>query len=159
VAWQLVLVVTQWISHFGQPDERIDFLILNLSYYRNKPSSMPENKDVEKQAGQSFEQKPLGFAALSSLMASDGDQELLIFRKFDEISARNLLYLQCELLSIEDRLKRCDRKLSKSGDMDLEEAAETWETMVEQAKDGKPVAQEMMELIHELRAKVKEYRK
>ncbi|CAG7558295.1 unnamed protein product [Fusarium equiseti] len=118
---------------------------------------MPENEDVEKHAGQTSEQKPLGFAALSSLMASDGDQELLIFRKFDELSARNLLYMQCELLSIEERLKRCDRKVSSSGNMDLEEAAETWEVMVEQAKDGRAEAKEMMELIQELRVKIKEY--
>ena len=120
---------------------------------------MPENKDIEKDAAQSSEQRPLGFAALSSLMASDGDQELLIFRKFDEISARNLLYMQCELLSIEERLKKCDNKLSSSGDMDLEEAAETWEVMVKQARDGRAEAQEMMELIKELRLKTKEYRK
>ena len=120
---------------------------------------MSENNDIEKHAGQNSEQKPLGFAALSSLMASDDDQELLIFRKFDEISARNLLYLQCELLSIEERLKRCDRRVSSSGDIDLEEAAEIWEVMVEQAKDGRAEAQEMMEVVKELRLKIKEYRK
>ncbi|KAF5673451.1 hypothetical protein FHETE_3365 [Fusarium heterosporum] len=118
---------------------------------------MSGNKDVEKHAGQNSQQKPLGFAALSSLMASDGDQELLIFRKFDEISARNLLYLQCELLSIEERLEKLDKKLSSSGDMDLEEAAETWEVMIEQAQDGKTEAKEMMALIDQLRAKMKEY--
>jgi len=117
------------------------------------------NKDVEKHAGQTSQQKPLGFAALSSLMASDGAQELFVFRKFDEISARNLLYMQCELLSIEERLKKCDKKLASSGDIDLEEAAETWEVMVEQARDGRTEAQEMMELVREMRSKVKEYRK
>lgn len=121
--------------------------------------SMSGSKDVERHAGQNSEQKALGFAALSSLMASDDDQELLIFRKFDELSARNLLYLQCELLSIEERLKRYDRKVSSSGDMDLEEAAETWEVMVEQTKDGRIEAQEIMRLVKELRVKMKEYRK
>ncbi|KAI1071462.1 hypothetical protein LB507_005295 [Fusarium sp. FIESC RH6] len=118
---------------------------------------MFESMDAEKHAGQSPEQKPLGFAAWSSLMASDDEQELLIFRKFNEISTRNLLYLQCELLSLEERMKRCDRKLSTAGDMDLEEAAETWEVMVERAKDGRQEAQEMMELVKELRVKMKEY--
>ncbi|KAJ4026453.1 hypothetical protein NW752_001398 [Fusarium irregulare] len=122
-----------------------------------KHTLMPEKEDVEKHAGQTSEQKPLGFAALSSLMASDGDQELLIFRKFDEISARNLLYMQCEILSIEERLKKCDRKLASSGEMDLEEAAETWEVMVEQAKDGRKEAKEMIDLIKELRVNMKEY--
>lgn len=120
---------------------------------------MPENRDVEKNAAQNYEPRPLGFAALSSLMASDGDQELLIFQKFDEISARNLLYMQFELLSVEERLKKCDMKLSNSGDMELEEAAETREVMVEQAKNGRKEAQEMMELVTELRLKMKEYRK
>lgn len=119
---------------------------------------MSGNKDVEKDAGQNSQQKPLGFAALSSLMTSDGDQELLIFRKFEEISARNLLYLQCELLLIEERLKKWDKKISSSGNIDLEEAAETWEVMVEQAKDGRAEAKEMMALVDQLRAKVKEYR-
>ncbi|KAJ4325097.1 hypothetical protein N0V84_003641 [Fusarium piperis] len=118
---------------------------------------MPANNDVEMQAGQNSQQKLLGFAALASLMASDRDQELLIFRKFDEISARNLLYLQCELLTIEERLKRWDKKVSNSSDMDLEEAAETWEVMVEQAKDGGIEANEMVALVAQLRAKVKEY--
>ncbi|SPJ73561.1 uncharacterized protein FTOL_03291 [Fusarium torulosum] len=118
---------------------------------------MSGNKDVEKHAGQNSQQKPFGFAALASLMASDGDQELLIFRKFDEISARNLLYLQCELLLIEERLKKWDKKLSRSGDMDLDEAAATWEVMLEQAKDGRTEAKEMMELVGQLRAKMKEY--
>jgi hypothetical protein len=120
---------------------------------------MSGNKDVEKHAGQNSQQKPSGFAALSSLLASDGDQELLIFRKFDEISARNLLYLQCELLLIEERLKKWDKKLSGSDDMDLDEAAATWEVMLEQAKNGRREAKEMMELVGQLRAKMKEYRK
>lgn len=146
-------------SHFRQPDQRTDIPILYFLGYRRKRTSMSENIDAERHAGRSSEQKPLGFAALSSLMASDEEQELLIFRKFNEISARNLLYMQCELLSIEERLKRCDRKLSSSGDMNLEEAAETWEVMVEQAKDEKTEAREMMELVKELRVKIKEYRK
>jgi hypothetical protein len=61
--------------------------------------------DIEMNAGQALTRPSLGFAALSSWIVSDRDQELLVFRKFGEISARNLLYLQCELLSIEGRLK------------------------------------------------------
>lgn len=40
----------------------------------------------------------------------------------------------------------------------LEQAAETWEMMNEQAKAGKPEAKEMLELVNQLRVKIKEYR-
>ncbi|KAF5987548.1 hypothetical protein FBULB1_1937 [Fusarium bulbicola] len=99
----------------------------------------------------------LGFAALSSWIVSDTDQELLVFRKFGEISARNLLYLQCELLSIEARLKAWDKKVQGSNDTALEEAAETWEMTIEQANAGNPEAKELLELVSQLRAKIKEY--
>ncbi|RSL88519.1 hypothetical protein CEP51_001689 [Fusarium floridanum] len=62
--------------------------------------------DLEMSAGQKIEPKPLGFAAVASLMASDQDQDLLIFRKFDKMSARNLLYLQYEALDLQSRIAR-----------------------------------------------------
>ncbi|KAI3588004.1 hypothetical protein IWW34DRAFT_601883 [Fusarium oxysporum f. sp. albedinis] len=125
--------------------------------FSNNNGAASETADVEKHGGQDIQQGPLGFAALSSLMVSDGDQELLIFRRFDDISTRNLLYLQCELLSIEDRLKKWDRNVLKSRNTKLEEVAYRWEEMVKQAKEGKDEAKEMMELVYQLRSKIKEY--
>ncbi|KNB14333.1 hypothetical protein FOXG_13211 [Fusarium oxysporum f. sp. lycopersici 4287] len=113
--------------------------------------------DIEMNAGQAATRPPLGFSALSSWIVSDRDQELLVFRKFGETSARNLLYLQCELLSIEGRLKAWDKQVEASNDTALEQAAETWEMMNEQAKAGKPEAKEMLELVNQLRVKIKEY--
>ncbi|KAF5005890.1 hypothetical protein FDECE_7703 [Fusarium decemcellulare] len=128
--------------------------------------------DIEKDAGRNPRHQPLGFAALASWMASDGDQELIIFRKFDEISLRNLLYLQCEVQSIEAELKEWDQKVASSGNTALERAAETWEIMVEQAKEAGPAeraeqaeqtktigcdAKTMMDLVLKLRVKIKEY--
>lgn len=114
--------------------------------------------DTEMNAGQAPTRPSLGFSSLSSWIVSDRDQELLIFRKFREISARNLLYLQCELLSIESKLKVWDRHVEGSNDTVLEQAAETWEMMIEQAKAGIPEANEMLELVNQLRVKIKEYR-
>ncbi|QKD61528.2 Alpha/Beta hydrolase protein [Fusarium oxysporum Fo47] len=79
-------------------------------------------------AGQAATRPPLGFSALSSWIVSDRDQELLVFRKFGEIS----------------RLKAWDKQ-------------KTWEMMNEQAKAGKPEAKEMLELVNQLRVKIKEY--
>ncbi|ENH63690.1 uncharacterized protein FRV6_15665 [Fusarium oxysporum] len=108
-------------------------------------------------AGQAATRPSLGFSALSSWIVSDKDQELLVFRRFGEISARNLLYLQCELLNIEGRLKAWDKQVEDSNDTALEQAAETWEMMVEQAGAGRPKAKEMLELVNQLRVKIKEY--
>lgn len=114
--------------------------------------------DIEMNADQAAIRPSLGFAALSSWIVSDGDQELLVFRKFGEISARNLLYLQSELLSIEARLRAWDEKVQGSNDTTLEEVAETWEMMIEQANEGKPEAKALLELVGQLRVKIKEYR-
>ncbi|EEU45286.1 uncharacterized protein NECHADRAFT_80821 [Fusarium vanettenii 77-13-4] len=110
---------------------------------------MPATDDIEMSASRNIEPTPLGFAAVVSLMASDRDQDLLIFRKFGRISARNLLYLQCELLAIEDQLRKWDKKIACCRDIDLEEVAETWEVMIKEAKQGKTEATEMMGLIDE----------
>ncbi|KAF4971473.1 hypothetical protein FSARC_1701 [Fusarium sarcochroum] len=130
---------------------------------------MSRDSDIEMNAGQASNHPSLGFAALSSWIVSDKDQELLLFRKFGEISARNILYLQCELLVLEEKLKKWDKNVSNSGDTALEQAAETWEIMVEQAEAerqrpeterpmaGRPGAKEMMELVTHLRIKIKEY--
>jgi hypothetical protein len=40
----------------------------------------------------------------------------------------------------------------------LEQAAETWEMTIEQAEAGKQKAIEMLELMNQLRIKIKEYR-
>jgi hypothetical protein len=115
--------------------------------------------DIEMSADQAARLPSLGFAALSSWIVSDRDQELLVFRKFGEISARNLLYLQSELLSIEARLKAWDKKVQSSNNTSLEEVAETWEMTIEQANAGNPEAKELLELMNQLRAKIKEYRR
>lgn len=114
--------------------------------------------DIEMNADQAAIRPSLGFATLSSWIVSDRDQELLVFRKFGEISARNLLYLQSELLSIEARLRAWDEKVQGSNDTTLEEVAETWEMMIEQANEGKPEAKALLELVSQLRVKIKEYR-
>ncbi|KAM0418317.1 hypothetical protein ACHAPD_004676 [Fusarium lateritium] len=90
-------------------------------------------------------------------MTSDEDQELLVLRRFNEISARNLLCLQCELLALEKELRKWDERGFSSGKTSLEQAAETWEIMVEQADSGTQKAKNMTKLVKKLRLKMKEY--
>lgn len=101
-----------------------------------------------------------GYPALAHWMAQDPDSETLIFRKFDSLSVRNLLYLQAELFDIEGRLLKLEKQISKRRDITLMESARRWETFIENA-EGPNVRpeQEMMELVVKMRKKLKEYRK
>jgi len=112
--------------------------------------------DVEKV---SIDDRKNGYASLASFIAIDPDNETFIYRKFDELGARNLLYLQSELLYLERKLKRLDDEERRSDDPDVQDAARTWEEFIRQVEGGEPKAQEKMHLIIQVRAKIKEYRK
>ncbi|KAL4948176.1 hypothetical protein BDW69DRAFT_189508 [Aspergillus filifer] len=49
-------------------------------------------------------------------MADNRDGEATIYRKFAELSARNLLYLQCELQAIEKKIRKLDINDASSED-------------------------------------------
>jgi len=100
-----------------------------------------------------------GYASLASFIARDPDSETFIYRKFDELSARNLLYLQSELLSLEKKLIKLDDDVQRSDDPDIHDAARTWEELSRQVEDGDREAKEKMEVIIQIRQKIKEYRK
>src|SRR5450755_790924 len=51
-----------------------------------------------------------GFADFAEFIASDEHGDLAIFRRFDTLSARNLLYLQGQLLFLEGKLKKIDNE-------------------------------------------------
>lgn len=102
-----------------------------------------------------------GYAAAASWLASDPDNETLVFRKFGKLSALSLLYMQSEILELENRLRDIDRATVKSYDMNLKDAASTWETLVRQCHPGdefRQDAQERMDLILDLREKLRKYR-
>ncbi|KAF1365087.1 hypothetical protein EJ07DRAFT_96542, partial [Lizonia empirigonia] len=91
-------------------------------------------------------------------IAQDPDNETLIFRKFDGLGVRNLLYMQAELFDIEKRVLAFERQISSCQDMDLRVSVRRWETFVENAASTHPrPEQELMKLVKEMREKTKEY--
>lgn len=107
--------------------------------------------------GQGYQPKK-GFAQAARWIALDPDKETFIYRKFDELAARNLLYLQSELLVLENKLDQLDRHDAISNDMDLRDAIMKWETLEGQFNCGNRDAIVRMDLIVTMRAKLKEYR-
>lgn len=97
-----------------------------------------------------------GYPALSSWISRDPDDEGFIFRRFSQLSARNLLNLQSQLLSIEKQLEELDKDSRQNQDVGIRR----WETFEEQAMD--PInkqAQERKKLYEALEEKIKAYRK
>jgi hypothetical protein len=98
-----------------------------------------------------------GFAAVAEWMARDPDSETFIFRKFDKLAARNLLFLQARIMSLEKQLKALDKEISNTTDMILKDAARTWEVLVEQDSQGQEHAQRYMKLVVQIKQALKEY--
>lgn len=60
-----------------------------------------------------------GYATAASLIAQDPDKETYVFRRFDRLTARNLLNLQGELLALQDQLDNLDAKAASSPDAEI----------------------------------------
>lgn len=84
------------------------------------------------------------------------DDELPIFRRFDRLNARNLLYLQSELIALEAQLRALDYDDAKDGSMDVMQSAKCWETLLLRAGE-QPRETEKMELIKKIRVVIREY--
>lgn len=101
-----------------------------------------------------------GYTAAASWLARDPDNEPFIFRKFDRLAAFNLLCLQSEILELEQKLDAIHASTLSSEDMELKDAASTWETLIVQCESANvpSFAAERMGLIEDLRKKLKHYR-
>ncbi|KAI1185408.1 hypothetical protein F5B17DRAFT_32653 [Nemania serpens] len=123
---------------------------------------MQERTATGAQTNQSNRQAPPpleGYAAVAGWIALDPDGETFVFRKFDELAARNLLCLQSELLSIEKELALLDRQDAQAAQDDLraKDTARSWETLVSRSRAGHDGSRRRMELLGSLRSKIKEY--
>lgn len=100
-----------------------------------------------------------GYPALARWMAKDPDSETFIYRKFDQLSARNLLFLQCQLIELEEKLKKLDVEIRCSREPDLIKSQVRWETFVEKSEEEDGPVRRVMEVQVEVQKKLKEYRK
>lgn len=99
-----------------------------------------------------------GYPSLASFIASDRDRTTLIFKRFDVLAARNLLYLQSELASLHHKQQTLDEE-DKRGDMGIKQCARNWEEFVRVSmKDDDSRQKERWELMLRIRHTMKEYR-
>lgn len=80
------------------------------SNIKDRPIKLFKSILLEGSNGERYRKAPPeylnGFPTFAAYIASD--PELAIYRKFDFLSARNLLYLQGELITLEAELKEFD---------------------------------------------------
>ena len=95
-----------------------------------------------------------GYGTFADFIATD--DELFIFRRFDRLNARNLLYLQSELIALEKQFSEFDVEDIEDGSKDVILSARCWETLALRAEEH-PREAERMELIRKIQKAVKKY--
>lgn len=93
-----------------------------------------------------------GFPSLAAFISGDVDRSTLIFNRFDDLSARNLLYMQEELAELQAELHVFDDEDGQN--LESKKAARNWK---EFKKKGEAQPRRL-ELIRDIRILMKEYR-
>ena len=92
--------------------------------------SMSESCDTEK-----YPRLRDGYPSLAAWIAHDPDSESYVFRRFDRLSARNLLYMQSGLIELERRIDEWDNMAWRSQNSHLPLSMRRWEKFEELARD------------------------
>lgn len=98
-----------------------------------------------------------GYPSLAAFIASDRDKSTAIYRQLDRLSAHNLPYLQSELQELEARQDALDAE-DLQGDRQAKKSARNWQVLKTRAKQqNNEKEKERLELVFEIRDKLKEY--
>jgi hypothetical protein len=96
-----------------------------------------------------------GYPSLASFIVSDDDKSTFIFRRFDRLSTRNLLYLQSELAELEARQNAFDAE-DVEGTMTDKQCARNWADFKNQSQENERQGKRMA-LVKDIREKLEEY--
>lgn len=113
------------------------------------------NPDVEKQP-----RRRSGYPSLAAWIARDPDNETYVFRKFDRLSATNLLNLQNELIALEADIDSADEEMRLAGESNpvMKRTMLSWEAWKRNAQHLTSLEKRKKALETNLRDKIKEYR-
>ncbi|KAH6622734.1 hypothetical protein F5144DRAFT_496076 [Chaetomium tenue] len=99
-----------------------------------------------------------GFPLLAQRISVSPDYESFIFRKFDRLSARNLLHLESRLAYLEHKLDQVDAKAALlSADNETRRSIRAWEAFEENAADPARPEHMHMKLAAQVQETLKEY--
>ncbi|KAF2852198.1 hypothetical protein T440DRAFT_466903 [Plenodomus tracheiphilus IPT5] len=102
-------------------------------------------------------QRLSGFPSLASFISSDRDRTTLIYKRFDELAARNLIYLQSELVELQSKQRAFDEE-DLTSDLYTKQRARNFADFDKAVQAGDSKQKERWNLMLEIREKLKEYR-
>ena len=104
------------------------------------------------------EEYPPGFAEVSAFISLDREGGL--YRRFRDVSARNILYMQSEIATLNDKLEKLDKEDAAATDvgeqMRAQMCATDWDSLERLSKTDDRVKQRM-DLVQHLRPLSKAY--
>lgn len=98
-----------------------------------------------------------GFPSVAAKIAKDKDKTTNIFRRFDRLAARNLLYLQSRLQKLESELDRYDAEDFHEGDMLAKRSLTSWEDFEANA-NNRDWEKKRMDLAMDIQIALRNYR-
>ena len=100
-----------------------------------------------------------GYPSLANFIASDVDHSTAIYRRFDRLAARNLLYLQSDLMHLEATQDALDSEDLRSS-IEAKRELDDWQTLQEEAKLPASLGERRrLELALNIKAKLQQYSK
>ena len=111
------------------------------------------NADAEK-GWQKPKEYLAGYPDFAAFISSD--KELAIYRAFDTLSSRNILYLQSELLFLQNKLEQFDQHDLQSSNKADKMCAQSWEILT---GEGTAHNRERLEVIQKIRTTLETYRR
>ena len=112
-------------------------------------------KDSEKHVGEIGYVR--GYPSLAAFIASDCDKSTAIYRRFDRLAARDLLYMQSELVELEAKQDAFDTE-DLRGTLEDKDGARSWQALKRRATEsGDTREKERLEVIQDIRKKLKDY--
>ena len=102
-------------------------------------------------------QHVVGYPSLAEFIASDRARSTFIYHRFDDLAARNLLYLQSELAELRAKQRAFDHEDLRA-DLDVKQCARNFTDFEIAQKADKLKQKERWQLMKEIRETLKEYR-
>lgn len=108
-----------------------------------------------------------GYGRYAGFVSEDPDKSTTIYRRFETLTARSLLYLESELSELEQQQEMFDNCVDIEGDKEviaeMVRASHSWKLLQEQrtgseVRGVQAAATRRVDLVLETRSKLKEYR-
>jgi hypothetical protein len=99
-----------------------------------------------------------GYPSLAAFIASDRDRSTLIYKRFDELAARNILYIQSELAELQAQQRAFDDEDLTTTDLAMKQCSRNYSTLTKAVEDGDPKQQQRWELMLRIRKTMRDYR-